>query len=90
MSQLSTDNSQLVRDELRLAQVEVTGKAKQAGIGAGLFGVAGMPTGTRGRRRHAARRVRRRCMGTEQGVGPAPGLASIPNGAQSCRASPRT
>ena len=42
VSQLSTEISQLVRDELRLAQVEVSGKAKQAGIGAGMFGVAGI------------------------------------------------
>ncbi len=42
VSQLSSELSQLVRDEMRLAQVEVTGKAKQAGIGAGMFGVAGV------------------------------------------------
>ncbi|KQW43939.1 hypothetical protein ASC77_21320 [Nocardioides sp. Root1257] len=42
VSQLSTELSQLVRDELRLAQVEVSGKAKQAGIGAGMFGAAGI------------------------------------------------
>ncbi|GAA1807979.1 phage holin family protein [Nocardioides hankookensis] len=42
VSQLSTELSQLVRDELRLAQVEVSGKAKQAGIGAGMFGAAGL------------------------------------------------
>ena len=42
VSQLSTELSQLVRDELQLAQVEVSGKAKQAGIGAGMFGVAGI------------------------------------------------
>jgi uncharacterized membrane protein YqjE len=42
VSQLSTEISQLVRDELHLAQVEVSGKAKQAGIGAGMFGVAGV------------------------------------------------
>jgi len=41
MSRLSRDLSQLVRDELRLAQIEVSGKAKKAGIGAGMFGVAG-------------------------------------------------
>src|SRR6478735_1505619 len=42
VSQLSTELSQLVRDELHLAQVEVSGKAKQAGIGAGMFGGAGI------------------------------------------------
>ncbi|WP_243058525.1 phage holin family protein [Nocardioides sp. SR21] len=42
VSQLSSEISTLVRDELRLAQVEVTGKAKRAGIGAGMFGAAGV------------------------------------------------
>lgn len=42
MSRLSQDLSQLVRDELRLAQVEVSGKAKKAGLGAGMFGAAGL------------------------------------------------
>lgn len=42
VSRLSQDLSQLVRDELRLAQVEMTGKAKKAGIGAGMFGAAGL------------------------------------------------
>lgn len=41
-SRLSQDVSRLVRDELRLAQLEVTGKAKKAGIGAGLLGTAGI------------------------------------------------
>lgn len=34
--------SQLIRDELRLAQAELTQKGKKAGIGAGLFGGAGL------------------------------------------------
>jgi len=42
VSRLSSELSQLVRDELRLAQVEVTGKAKKAGLGAGMFGAAGL------------------------------------------------
>lgn len=42
VSRLSSELSQLVRDELRLAQLEVTGKAKKAGIGAGMFGAAGL------------------------------------------------
>lgn len=42
MSRLSRDLSQLVRDELRLAQIEVSGKAKKAGLGAGMLGVAGV------------------------------------------------
>lgn len=42
ISRLSTDLSTLVRDELRLATVEMSGKAKKAGIGAGMFGAAGV------------------------------------------------
>lgn len=42
VSQLSQQTSQLVRDELRLAQAEMTAKGKKAGIGAGLFGGAGI------------------------------------------------
>jgi Flp pilus assembly protein TadB len=34
--------SRLVRDELRLAQAELTQKGKHAGIGAGLFGAGGL------------------------------------------------
>ncbi|WP_104525766.1 phage holin family protein [Blastococcus atacamensis] len=34
--------SRLVRDEVRLAQAEVTQKAKRLGLGAGLFGGAGL------------------------------------------------
>ena len=40
--QLSEDLSTLVRQELKLAQAEMTEKAKKAGIGAGLFGGAGI------------------------------------------------
>jgi len=40
--QLSNDLSTLVRQELKLAQVEMTEKGKQAGIGFGMFGAAGM------------------------------------------------
>jgi uncharacterized membrane protein YqjE len=40
--QLSNDLSTLVRQELKLAQVEMTEKGKRAGIGAGLFGGAGI------------------------------------------------
>lgn len=42
VSRLSEDVSRLVRDELRLAQAEMTTKAKHAGVGAGLFGAAGI------------------------------------------------
>jgi uncharacterized membrane protein YqjE len=42
VSRLSQEVSELVRNELRLAQAEVSGKAKKAGIGAGLFGAAGI------------------------------------------------
>lgn len=42
VSRLSADVTQLVKDELRLAQLEVTGKAKNAGVGVGMVGVAGL------------------------------------------------
>jgi len=40
--QLSTDLSTLVRQELRLAQVEMTEKGKRAAVGAGFLGGAGI------------------------------------------------
>lgn len=42
VGQVSEQTSRLIRDELRLAQAEMTAKAKKAGIGAGLFGGAGI------------------------------------------------
>ena len=42
ISDLTTQISQLVRDEARLAQAEVTQKAKRLGVGAGFFGGAGL------------------------------------------------
>jgi uncharacterized membrane protein YqjE len=42
VQQLSTQTGDLVRQELRLAQVEMQEKGKRAGIGAGLFGGAGL------------------------------------------------
>jgi hypothetical protein len=42
IGQLTDQLSRLVRDEARLAQAEVTQKAKKFGIGAGLFGGAGL------------------------------------------------
>ncbi len=42
VAQMSADVSRLVRDELELARAEVTGKAKHVGIGAGMFGAAGL------------------------------------------------
>ena len=42
ISDLTTQISRLVRDEARLAQAEVTQKAKKLGVGAGLFGGAGL------------------------------------------------
>ncbi|TYL49663.1 phage holin family protein [Nocardioides sp. BGMRC 2183] len=42
VSELSDEVSRLVRDELRLAQAEVTGKAKTAGLGVGMLGAAGI------------------------------------------------
>src|SRR5207302_9858982 len=40
--ELSNDLSTLVRQELRLAQAEMTEKGKRLGVGAGLFGGAGV------------------------------------------------
>lgn len=42
MSQLSSQLSRLVRDEMHLAQKEIEQSAKRAGMGAGLFGAAGI------------------------------------------------
>jgi len=42
VSSVTADLSRLVRDEMRLAQVEVTEKAKKAGVGVGAFGAAGV------------------------------------------------
>ena len=42
LGQLTEQISRLVRDEARLAQAEVTQKAKKLGMGAGLFGGAGL------------------------------------------------
>ena len=41
-ARLSDDTVRLVRDEIRLARAEMTQKAKAAGVGAGLFGGAGV------------------------------------------------
>jgi uncharacterized membrane protein YqjE len=42
VQQLSSQTSALVRQEIRLAQLELQEKGKRAGIGAGLFGGAGV------------------------------------------------
>ncbi|MFI6290393.1 phage holin family protein [Nonomuraea sp. NPDC050790] len=42
VGQLSEQVSRLVRDEMRLAALELKGKGRRAGFGAGLFGAAGM------------------------------------------------
>ena len=42
LRQLSDQTQTLVRQELELARVELTAKGKQAGIGVGMFGAAGM------------------------------------------------
>jgi hypothetical protein len=51
MTQLSSQTSRLVRDEMRLAQKEFVESAKHAGIGAGLFSAAGLA------RRYSTRRL---------------------------------
>ncbi|HEV7529745.1 MAG TPA: phage holin family protein [Solirubrobacteraceae bacterium] len=42
LKQLSDDLSALVRQELKLVQVEMTEKGKKAGVGVGMFGGAGV------------------------------------------------
>jgi len=42
VGRLSEQMSRLVRDELRLARLEMTEKGRHVGIGAGLFGGAGL------------------------------------------------
>ena len=42
MRQLSEQTSALVRQELELARAEMTQKGKQAGLGIGMFGAAGI------------------------------------------------
>jgi uncharacterized membrane protein YqjE len=42
VKELSEQVSALVRQELELAKVELTAKGKEAGIGAGMFGAAGV------------------------------------------------
>lgn len=42
IGRLSEQTSTLVRDELRLAQAELTAKAKHVGVGVGMFGAGGV------------------------------------------------
>lgn len=42
VKQASEQTARLVRQEMRLAQLELTEKAKHAGIGVGMFGAAGV------------------------------------------------
>jgi MFS family permease len=42
LKQLSQETTQLVRQEIDLAKAEMTEKGKRAGIGAGMFGAAGV------------------------------------------------
>lgn len=42
IARLSEQTSTLIRDEMRLAQVEMGAKAKHVGVGAGMFGFAGL------------------------------------------------
>ncbi|HEY0932309.1 MAG TPA: phage holin family protein [Trebonia sp.] len=42
VKQVTEQASLLIRDELKLAQLEMTRKGKQAGLGVGLFGGAGL------------------------------------------------
>jgi hypothetical protein len=45
VARLSEETSALIRDELRVARLEMTHKAKYAGLGAGLVGGAGVAAG---------------------------------------------
>lgn len=45
ITNLSEQTSRLVRDELKLARAEMTESAKKGGMGAGLFGAAGILAG---------------------------------------------
>ena len=42
VTMMSEQVSVLIRDELKLARLEMTGKGKQAALGAGMFGVSGV------------------------------------------------
>jgi hypothetical protein len=42
VAKMSEQTARLVRDEVRLAQAEMAQKGKRVGVGAGLFGVAGV------------------------------------------------
>src|SRR3982751_6009761 len=42
LKQLSEQTTSLVRKEIELAKVELTEKGKKAGVGAGMFGAAGL------------------------------------------------
>jgi uncharacterized membrane protein YqjE len=42
VTRLTQQSTELIRSELKLAQAEMTEKAKHAGVGAGLFGGAGV------------------------------------------------
>jgi uncharacterized membrane protein YqjE len=42
VTRLTQQSTELIRGELKLAQAEMTEKAKHAGVGAGLFGGAGL------------------------------------------------
>jgi Putative Actinobacterial Holin-X, holin superfamily III len=42
VTMMSEQASVLIRDELKLAQLEMTSKGKQAAVGAGMFGASGL------------------------------------------------
>ena len=42
IARMSEETSTLIRDEMRLAQAELSAKAKTAGIGLGMFGAGGL------------------------------------------------
>jgi hypothetical protein len=67
-TQLSSQTSRLVRDEMRLAQQEFVESAKHAGIGAGLFSAAGLVSAVAASRQSAGRHAHRRGYRTAPGA----------------------
>jgi len=67
-TQLSSQTSRLVRDEMRLAQKEFVESAKHAGIGAGLFSAAGLVSAVAASRQSAGRHAHRRGYRTAPGA----------------------
>ena len=79
--------SALVRDELKLAQVEMTRKGKQAGVGVGMLGGGGL-VGSQRHRVSKGERSRRRGRRSDRRIGQEP--ADAREGAMRVQAWPST